>query len=70
MESIFEVRKDLGLTQKQFAELCRVSQTLVALAEQGKRKFGANKVREISDRTGIPCHALRPDLWDVPRTAA
>ena len=56
-----------GLTDAEFALRIGVSGELVRLWRHGLRGISPQKAVVISERTGIPRHALRPDLWDPPR---
>lgn len=53
------------LTQAQFARLVDVPRETVARWECGARKIGRNKLRLVSEKTGIPPRELRPDLAEL-----
>ena len=63
-------RKKQNLSQQQLASLLDVDRVTVARWETGIRKIGAEKLSDISAKTGIPRTKLRPDLAALMRDAA
>ena len=63
-------RKKQKLSQQQLASLLDVDRVTVARWETGIRKIGAEKLSDISAKTGIPRTKLRPDLAALMRDAA
>ena len=62
MHPLRAFRDQRGLSQGQLAELLEVARPSVTRWENGTRNVDADKLPLISERTGIPPRALRPDL--------
>lgn len=60
-------RDEKGLTLEQFGAEFGVDKSTVKRWEMGS--IPAERVRSISEFTGISQHDLRPDLWDAPAPA-
>jgi DNA-binding XRE family transcriptional regulator len=66
----FRKKHDPPLSQRELADLLDVDRVTVARWETGIRKIGADRLSDISARTGIPRTKLRPDLAALMRDAA
>lgn len=58
------------LTQEDLARMLGVTKATISRWESGARKVDAEKLPEVSERTGIPPHNLRPDLAELMRSEA
>ena len=72
MESIhplkaYRERQIPPLTQDQLADLLGVSKAVVSRWEAGERQPGKAIIPTITEKTGIPASALRPDLAELLR---
>lgn len=65
LSALTEYRKTRGISQEEFAEALGVSRPTVTRWETGARKIDGKLVPTVSERTGIPVSALRPDLFPV-----
>jgi DNA-binding transcriptional regulator YdaS (Cro superfamily) len=54
------------LTDGKLATILGVSDELVRLWRHGRRRISAERAIVLSNKTGIPRHELRPDIWDAP----
>ena len=61
--TIADWRREKGLTVTALAEMLGVSHSTVIRWEDGSIRMPAERAVQISELTGIPCHELRPDLW-------
>ena len=55
-------RADAGVTQEALAGDLGVSVMTVSRWETGERKIAAERLSDVSEKTGIPKRELRPDL--------
>lgn len=53
-----------SLTQLELGEILDMEQGTISNLENGRRRLDATKVKRVSELTGIPKHALRPDLYE------
>jgi DNA-binding XRE family transcriptional regulator len=60
-----EYRDDQGLTLEQLGALFGVNKSTVMRWEEGQ--IPPSRAIEVEQRTGIPRHRLRPDLWESAR---
>lgn len=60
-------RQSRGLSQGQLADLLRVKRETVSRWESGARKIDGEKLRLVSEATGIAPSELRPDLAELLR---
>lgn len=56
-------REARGITSTEAAKLVGVTQAQWSRYETEKNGVGAKRVALVSAVTGIPCHALRPDIF-------
>jgi DNA-binding XRE family transcriptional regulator len=66
----FRKKHDPPLSQRALADLLGVDRVTVARWETGIRKIDADRLSDVSARTGIPRTKLRPDLAALMRDAA
>lgn len=63
-------KQEPRLSQAQLASRLGVSRVTVTRWESGARKIDEEKLPKVSEETGIPKNALRPDLADLMREPA
>jgi transcriptional regulator with XRE-family HTH domain len=64
IKALSQYRKSKDLTQNELAEFLNFDQSTISNLENGRRRLDATKVKRVSELTGIPKHALRPDLYE------
>lgn len=62
--------KELGISDADFAQQHGVSAEAVRLWRKGLRRMSPDTAKAIEQKTGIPRHELRPDLWEPPAAAS
>lgn len=66
-EQLIKWRKDAGLTQAEAGDLLGVNQPTIAKWESGQVSPG--KCLLVHQKTLIPLHELRPDMYPAPAEA-
>lgn len=69
MTALSEFRISRNLTQSELAKLLGVSRPTAHRWETGARKIGPDSLAVVSEKTGIPKRALRPDLAEKLKDA-
>lgn len=57
-QSIKQLRKEQGISQKEFAKQVKISQTYLSLVESGKRGCGIHFLELIAKKLNVPLPAL------------
>lgn len=66
----YREQQDPPLTQEDLARLLGVTKATISRWESGSRKVDAEKLPEVSEKTGIAAPMLRPDLAELMKPEA
>lgn len=62
-------REKESLSQDDLAARLGVSRQMIGLIESGNRRVAAESVLDWESKTGVPRHALRPDIYPQGQAA-
>ena len=66
----YREQQDPPLTQEDLARMLGVTKATISRWESGARKVDAEKLPEVSEKTGVSPADLRPDLAELMRSEA